>query len=70
MNMIPIHNFEAQWESSDDHGKRHLHHCTVVGVNSNDELVIISQAENGAIGTFAVPRVWPVELRELRRVAR
>ena len=70
MQMISIQNFEAQWESSDDHGKRHLHQCTVVGVNSNDEFVIVSQAENGAIGTFAVPRVWPIEHRELRRVAR
>lgn len=58
MTMISINAFDADLESQDEKGKRHRHQCRVVGVTDNDQFVVIAE-NDGRLGTFTVPTVWP-----------
>ena len=63
MHMIAIEPFDADFESSDENGKRHRHQCQVVGIRATDfdsnKFVVVSQGEDGRFGTFDVDEVWP-----------
>lgn len=70
MSSISIEAFDAEWESTDDLGKRKRHPCKVVGITDSEEFIVIATADNGRIGTFKIDYVFETEHRPLRRIAR
>ena len=70
MSSIAIEEFDAEWESTDDLGKRKRHPCRVVGITDDEQFIVIAKADNGRIGTFKIDTVFEPEHQPLRRIAR